>query len=83
LKVVDIALRSFLLGEKSLDMSHVLENVIYLELVRRGYEVYVGKIGDLEVDFIAMKYKDFMIYGVCAPFPWSGYTQDRIAVIVR
>jgi predicted AAA+ superfamily ATPase len=54
--VVDIGLRSYLLGEKSLEASHALENVIYLELVCRGYEVYVGKIGNLEVDFIAFKY---------------------------
>jgi predicted AAA+ superfamily ATPase len=53
--VADIALRSFLLGEKSVEVSHVLENIIYLELVRRGYEVYVGKIDKLEVDFIALK----------------------------
>jgi predicted AAA+ superfamily ATPase len=54
--VVDLALRSYLLGEKSLEASHALENIIYLELVRRGYEVYVGKVGNLEVDFIAFKY---------------------------
>jgi predicted AAA+ superfamily ATPase len=54
--VIDITLRRFLLGEKSLEASHALENIIYLELVRRGYEVYVGKIGNLEVDFIAFKY---------------------------
>jgi predicted AAA+ superfamily ATPase len=54
--VVDIALRAYLLGERSLEPSHVLENVIYLELLRRGYEVYVGKLNNLEVDFIALKY---------------------------
>jgi predicted AAA+ superfamily ATPase len=54
--VVDIALRSYLLGERSLEPSHVLENIIYLELLRRGYEVYVGKLDNLEVDFIALKY---------------------------
>jgi predicted AAA+ superfamily ATPase len=64
--VVDIALRSFLLGEKSLELSHALENIIYLELVRRGYEVYVGKIGELEVDFIAMKYGAPEYYQVSA-----------------
>jgi predicted AAA+ superfamily ATPase len=54
--VVDIALRSYLLGERSMEPSHVLENIIYLELLRRGCEVYVGKLDNLEVDFIALKY---------------------------
>jgi predicted AAA+ superfamily ATPase len=53
--VIDMGLRSYLLGEKSLDISHTLENVVYLELLRRGYEVFVGKIDSLEVDFVAMK----------------------------
>lgn len=50
----DIGLRYFLLGSKKSDMGHMLENVVFLELLRRGYVVYVGKIGDAEVDFIAM-----------------------------
>ena len=52
--VVDIGLRHMLLGSKGMDAGHILENVIYLELLRRGYSVYVGKIGDLEVDFTAV-----------------------------
>lgn len=52
--VVDIGLRYFLLGTKYTDMGHILENIVYLELLRRGYEVYIGKIGDAEVDFIAI-----------------------------
>ncbi|GHV95376.1 ATPase [Spirochaetia bacterium] len=63
---VDIALRSTLLGEKSLEVSHVLENVIFLELVRRYSEVYVGKIGDLEIDFIAMRHGSPEYYQVAA-----------------
>jgi predicted AAA+ superfamily ATPase len=52
--IADIGLRYFLLGSKQTDMGHILENVVYLELVRRGYEVYIGKIGSAEVDFIAV-----------------------------
>lgn len=51
--VADIALRSALIGKKSMDAGHILENIIYLELVRRRYNVYVGKIDEAEVDFVA------------------------------
>ena len=52
--VVDQGLRSYLLGKKAdNDMGHILENIVYLELLRRGYRVYVGKVDDLEVDFVA------------------------------
>ncbi|MCI7443026.1 MAG: ATP-binding protein, partial [Clostridium sp.] len=43
--VVDIGLRYYLLGTKKVDMGHILENIIYLELLRRGYEIYIGKVG--------------------------------------
>ncbi len=52
--VADIGLRYYLLGTKHVDMGHILENIVYLELLRRGYEVYIGKIGDAEIDFIAI-----------------------------
>ena len=51
---VDPGLRSYLLGKKAdSDMGHILENIVYLELLRRGYKVYVGKVDDLEIDFVA------------------------------
>lgn len=51
---VDSGLRSYLLGKKAdSDMGHILENIVYLELLRRGYKVHVGKVDDLEVDFVA------------------------------
>lgn len=51
---VDSGLRSYLLGKKAdSNMGHILENIVYLELLRRGYRVYVGKVDDLEVDFVA------------------------------
>ena len=50
----DVTMRYALLGRKNLDVGHILENVVYLELIRRGYRVYIGKIGDNEVDFIAI-----------------------------
>ena len=53
--IVDIGLRNNLLGFRDRDTGHVLENVVYLELLRRGYDVAIGKIDRFEVDFIATK----------------------------
>ena len=63
---VDIGLRYMLLGKRSTDVGHILENVIYLELLRRGYDVYVGQIGDLEVDFVAMNGNGMTYFQVAA-----------------
>ena len=51
---VDIGLRSLLLGKRGADAGHILENVVYLELLRRGYQVSIGKVDTLEIDFVAM-----------------------------
>ncbi|MDO4307648.1 MAG: ATP-binding protein [Eubacteriales bacterium] len=64
--VVDIGLRYMLLGSRSTDVGHILENVIYLELLRRGYDVYVGKLDELEIDFVAMDSKRITYYQVSA-----------------
>ena len=53
--VADIGLRTALLGRSDEDLGRVLENIVYLELLRRGYSVSVGKIKDAEVDFVATK----------------------------
>ena len=50
---VDMGLRNMLVRGKDSDIGHILENVVYLELIRRGYEVFVGAIDDGEVDFVA------------------------------
>ena len=54
-----------MLGQgSSRDMGHILENIVYLELLRRGNEVYIGKYDDLEVDFVAKNSKDTVYYQV-------------------
>ena len=53
--IIDLGFRNMLLGFRDADRGHVLENVVYLELLRRDYRVYVGKVGDTEVDFVAEK----------------------------
>lgn len=56
--IVDIGLRNYLLGFRNRDSGHALENVIYFELLRRGYDVSIGKVDNMEVDFIAVKADD-------------------------
>ena len=51
--IVDIGLRNYLLGFRNRDSGHAIENVVYFELLRRGYDVAIGKVGNAEVDFIA------------------------------
>ena len=60
----DIGLRYYLLGSTNTDEGHILENIVYLELLRRGYEVYVGKNDENEVDFIAINEKGEEYYQV-------------------
>ena len=56
--IVDIGLRNYLLGFRNRDSGHALENVVYFELLRRGYDVSIGKVDNAEVDFIATKADD-------------------------
>jgi len=66
--LADMGLRYYLLGTRNVDQGHILENVVYLELLRRGYTVYIGKLGSAEVDFVAQDYEgNTEYYQVC----WS------------
>ena len=64
--VVDIGLRFALLGRREYDAGHILENIVYLELIRRGYRVYVGKVDANEVDFVAANSDGTHYYQVAA-----------------
>jgi predicted AAA+ superfamily ATPase len=65
----DLGMRYLLLGKRGADVGRILENVIYLELLRRGYRVYIGKVNETEVDFVAMDR--------------SGQTYFQVAATVR
>ena len=60
----DVGLRYYLLGSSAVDEGRILENVVYLELIRRGYDVYIGKNDDTEVDFVAVNEKGEEYYQV-------------------
>lgn len=58
LYVADTGLRNQLLGYKTGNIGHIVENLVFIELLRRGYDVSVGKLGDKEIDFVAIKGKE-------------------------
>ena len=53
--VADIGLRNHILGYRQIEPSQAIENIVYMELLRRGYKVDTGKVGDNEIDFVARK----------------------------
>jgi len=56
--IIDMGFRNMLLGYRDADRGHILENIVFLELMRRDYRVYIGKVGETEVDFVAEKPND-------------------------
>jgi predicted AAA+ superfamily ATPase len=63
---VDVGLRHMVLGERNRDIGRVLENIVYLELIRRGFTVRIGKVGEKEVDFVATLGDQKVYYQVAA-----------------
>ena len=64
--IVDIGMRNILIRNKESDIGHIIENLAYLELMRRGYDVYVGDIDKGEVDFVAIKNNQTEYYQISA-----------------
>ena len=81
--VVDVGMRAMLLGSRAMDVGHILENVVYLELLRRGYDVYVGKVDTLEVDFVAMDQKRIVYYQVAETVRASETLQRELAPLQK
>lgn len=62
--IVDMGFRNYLLGVRNVDTGRCIENIVYFELLRRGYDVAIGKIGDQEIDFIATNAQEKIYYQV-------------------
>ena len=60
----DVTMRYALLGRRNIDAGHMLENIVYLELIRRGYKVYIGRTGEKEVNFVAENKEGFTYFQV-------------------
>jgi predicted AAA+ superfamily ATPase len=75
--VTDLGLRNHILGYRQTEPSRALENIIYFELLRRGYNVDIGKVGDMEVDFVARSKDDIRYYQVAWTINSSRETLER------
>ena len=74
--IVDTGLRNYLLGYRDMDTGHIIENIVYFELLRRGFDVAIGKVGEKEIDFIAKK-DDVKIYYQVTDDMSSESTRER------
>ena len=74
--LVDVGLRYYLLGTRNVDYGHILENVIYLELIRRGYTVYAGRAGRSEIDFVVLDCDGNLEYYQVV---WTVHDKDTLA----
>ena len=64
--IVDLGLRNHILPRRNYDLGFSLENIVYFELLRRGYKVMIGKLGSTEVDFVAERQGEYIYYQVTA-----------------
>jgi hypothetical protein len=81
--LADIGLRQFLLGARDVDQGHILENVVYLELLRRGNEVYVGHLADGEVDFVTQNADGIAYYQVAATVLDNNTLQRELSSLLK
>ena len=74
--IIDMGFRNMLLGYRDADRGHIIENIVFLELIRRDYRVYIGKVGETEVDFVAEKPSEKLYIQVTESMQ-SEETRDR------
>lgn len=80
---VDLTLRNMLVRGRDTDIGHILENIVYLELRRRGYEVYVGQFDDVEIDFVAINGDETIYYQVSATTLDENVLQRELAPLQK
>lgn len=81
--IVDIGLRNYLLGFRNRDSGHAIENVVYFELLRRGYDVAIGKVDNSEVDFIAIKADEKIYIQVTESMTSEDVRQRELAPLMK
>ena len=81
--IVDIGLRNYLLGFRNRDSGHAIENVVYFELLRRGYDVAIGKVDSSEVDFIAIKAGEKIYIQVTESMTSEDVRQRELAPLMK
>ena len=74
--IIDMGFLNMLLGYRDADRGHIIENIVFLELIRRDYRVYIGKVGETEIDFVAEKPNDKLYIQVTESMQ-SPETRDR------
>ena len=74
--IVDVGFKYSLVPNSRLDLGHIIENIVYLELTRRGYKVYIGKTNEYEIDFVAHIGDEIKYFQVTASIR-SSETYDR------
>lgn len=77
--IVDTGLRNYLIAKRGLDLGFALENIIFLELKRRGYKVNIGKIGTKEIDFVAQKNGELEYFQISANISDSATFEREIS----
>jgi len=77
--IVDIGIRNMLLGYRDAEKGHILENIVFLELLRRGYKIHIGKYLNFEIDFIAETPKEKIYFQVCESLSDKNVLEREIA----
>ena len=81
--IVDLGLRNHILAKKKYDLGFSIENIVYFELLRRGYQVNIGRLGELEIDFIAKKSGAYTYFQVTADLTSESTFKREVAPLEK